>query len=104
MDLRVSILLLTTVLPGLGATVLSTFYLFPEWAALDKSYRNYEGLAAMGAGVRGLSIAESAEMRHRLNCFAAGVGALLRGTMVAISLRYLPWQIGVHECTLPKQQ
>ncbi|MCY7274996.1 MAG: hypothetical protein LH702_15005 [Phormidesmis sp. CAN_BIN44] len=56
MNLRVSILLLTTVLPGLGAMAISTFYLFPEWAALDKSYRNYERLAAAGANVRDLSI------------------------------------------------
>ncbi|MGV0027941.1 hypothetical protein [Phormidesmis priestleyi] len=95
MNLRVSILLLTTVLPGLGAMALSTFYLFPEWAALDKSYRNYEKLAAAGANVRELSIAQSAEMRHRLNCFAEGVGVLLGGVIVAI---------GVHGCTLPKQQ
>lgn len=95
MSLRVLILLLTTVLPGLGAITLSIFYLFPEWAALDKSYRNYERLAAAGATVRELSIAESAEMRHRLNCFAEGVGVLLGGVIVAI---------GVHGCTLPKQQ
>ena len=94
MNLRLIILLLTTVLPGLGAIALSTFYLFPEWTALDRSYRNYEKLVATGAGVRELSIAESAEMRHRLNCFAEGVGVLLGSVIVAI---------GVHGCTLPKQ-
>ncbi len=91
---------------------LSALCLFPEWAALDKSYRNYERLAGARANLRELSIlwnfakriAESAEMRHRLNCFAKGVGVLLGGVMVAISLRYLPWQIGVHGCTLLKQQ
>ncbi|KAM3116290.1 hypothetical protein [Phormidesmis sp. 146-33] len=95
MNLRVLVLLLTIVLPGLGAMALSAFYLFPEWAALDKSYRNYEKLAATGAGVRELSIAQSAEMRHRLNCFAEGVGVLLGGVIVAI---------GIHGCTLPRQQ
>lgn len=94
MNLRVSILLLTTVLPGLGAMAISTVYLFPEWAALDKSYRNYERLAATGANIRDLSIAESAEIRHRLNCFAEGIGVLVGGAIVAI---------GVHGCTLPKQ-
>ncbi len=93
MSLRVLILLLTSVLPGLGAMAISTFYLFPEWAALDKSYRNYERLATTGANVRELSIAEAAEMRHRLNCFAEGIGVLVGGVMVAI---------GVHGCTLPK--
>jgi hypothetical protein len=94
MKLRVLILLLTTVLPGLGAMAISTFYLFPEWMALDRSYRNYERLAATGANIRDLSIAESAEMRHRLNCFAEGIGVLVGGVIVAI---------GVHGCTLTKQ-
>jgi hypothetical protein len=94
MKLRVLILLLTTVLPGLGAMAISTFYLFPEWMALDRSYRNYERLAATGVNVRDLLIAESAEMRHRINCFAEGIGVLVGGVIVAI---------GVHGCTLPKQ-
>jgi hypothetical protein len=89
MNLRVLILLMSTVLPGLGAMALSTFYLFPEWAALDKSYRNYERLAASGANIRELSVAESAEMRHRLNCFAEGVGILLGGVIVAIGVHGL---------------
>lgn len=50
-----------------------------EQAALDKSDRNYERLAATGANVRELSIAESAEMQHRLNCFAEGIGVLIGG-------------------------
>lgn len=95
MPLRVLILLLTTVLPGLGAMVLSTFYLFADWTALDKSHQNYERLMIAGASMRELSIAEAAEMRHRLNCFTEGVGVLLGSVIVAI---------GVHGCTLPKQQ
>jgi hypothetical protein len=83
------LLLLTTIVPGLGAIIISTFYLFPEWAALDRSYRNYEQLSRSGAGVRELSIAQSAEVRHRINCFAEGIGVLLGGVIVAIGVHGL---------------
>lgn len=93
---RRGLLLLTTILPGLSAIVVSTFYLLPEWAALDRAYRNYEQLSRSGAGVRDLSTAQSAEVRHRINCFAEGVGVLLGGVIVAI---------GVHGlCVLPNKQ
>lgn len=91
---RILVLLTFTIAPGLGAVLLSSFFLFPEWAALDQSYQNYAKLAATNASLRELAIAESAEMRHRLNCFAEGIGVLLGGVIVAI---------GVHGiCTLPK--
>jgi hypothetical protein len=93
---RVVLLLLGAIAPGLGAIALSSFYLFPEWTALDKSHKNYQQLAVTGAGIRELSIAQSAEMRHRVNCFAEGVGVLFGGVMVVI---------GVHGlATLPKRQ
>ena len=91
---RALVLLTLTIAPGLGAVILSSFFLFPEWAALDKSYQNYARLAATNASVKELAIAESAEMRHRINCFAEGVGVLLGGVVFAI---------GIHGiCTLPK--
>jgi hypothetical protein len=96
MGSRVVLLLLGAIAPGIGAIALSSYYLFPEWTALDKSHRNYQELAVSGAGIRELSIAQSAEMRHRVNCFAEGVGVLFGGVMVAI---------GVHGlATLPKRQ
>ena len=91
---RILVLLTFTIAPGLGAVLLSSLFLFPEWAALDRSYQNYAKLAATNASLRELAIAESAEMRHRLNCFAEGIGVLLGGVIVAI---------GVHGiCTLPR--
>jgi hypothetical protein len=93
MRLKVLILLLTSVLPGLGAMAISGYYVFPEWIALDRSYRNYQTLAAQGQGQRELLIAQSAETRHRINCFAEGVGVLLGGII---------FSIGVHGlCALP---
>lgn len=93
MRLKVLILLLTSVLPGLGAIAISGYYVFPEWTALDRSYRNYQTLAAQGQGQRELSIAQAAETRHRINCFAEGIGVLLGGII---------FSIGVHGlCMLP---
>lgn len=92
---RLLLLVSTTIAPGLGAIAISTFYLFPEWSALDKSYQNYQKLATSGAAVRALSIAQAAENRHRINCFAEGLGVLLGGIMVSI---------GVHGlCLLPRR-
>jgi hypothetical protein len=62
MGVRVLLLVLSTIAPGLGAIALCVFYLFPEWSALDKSYQNYQTLAASGATMRELSIAQSAKI------------------------------------------
>lgn len=96
MNLRVLALLTLLVLPGAAAMGISAYYLFPEWATLDASHRNYQKLAQVPTtSVRDLSIAEAAETRHRLNCFAEGVGVLLGGVIFAV---------GIHGiCTLPPQ-
>ena len=94
MSQRGLLLFLSAIAPGLAAIAISVFYLFPEWAALDKAYRNYQKLAS-SKDLAALSIAQAAENRHRINCFAEGVGVLLGGVMVAI---------GVHGlCVLPKR-
>ena len=96
MSSRGMVLLLSTIVPGLGAITISSFYLFPEWTALDRAYRNYEQLSRTGAGTRELSVAQSAEVRHRINCFAEGIGVLLGGVIVAV---------GVHGlCMLPDRR
>ena len=90
-----SLLLILVVLPGIACVSISTYYLFPEWKMLDDSYTQYQKLARSNAPVRELSIAQAAENRHRINCFAEGIGVLLGLTISAI---------GVHGlCTLPKQ-
>ncbi|MCU0550208.1 MAG: hypothetical protein MUC48_12735 [Leptolyngbya sp. Prado105] len=48
------------------------------------------------ARARELSVAQSAEVRHRINCFAEGLGVLLEGVIVAIGVRGL--------CGLPDQK
>lgn len=90
-------LLILVVLPGATFTGVSTYYLFPEWVVLDNSYQNYQRLAKVPtSSVRDLSVAQAAETRHRLNCFAEGVGVLCGGVIMAI---------GIHGiCTLPRQR
>ena len=97
MNSRVLALLILVVLPGAAFTGISTYYLFPEWVVLDNSYRHYQKLAQTPTtSVRDLSVAQAAETRHRLNCFAEGVGVLLGGVVVAI---------GIHGIsTLPQQR
>ncbi|MBF2028030.1 MAG: hypothetical protein IGS48_14905 [Oscillatoriales cyanobacterium C42_A2020_001] len=97
MKLRILALLTLVVLPGIAAMGISTYYLFPEWVALAASHRNYQKLAQVPTtSARDLSVAQSAETRHRLNCFAEGIGVLLGGVIFAI---------GVHGiCTLPQQR
>lgn len=96
MPVRVLTLLFATILPGLGAMGISGYSVFADWAALDNASRNYTKLAETGAGLRELSIAEAAEMRHRINCFADGVGVLLGGVIVSIGIHGL--------CVLPKRE
>lgn len=95
MSLRVLALLVLVVLPGTALMGISGFYLLPEWATLTASHQHYQTLAASGAVERDLAIAQAAENRHRLNCFAEGVGVLLGGIIFAI---------GIHGiCTLPQR-
>ncbi len=87
MNIRAIALLITVVIPGLAATSLSAYYLFPEWKALEASFKAYEKLAkSPGATIEQLSIAQAAETRHRINCFAEGVGVLLGGAIFAIGI------------------
>jgi len=87
MKLRKTILLLLVVLPGFAASAASAYYLFPEWIALEAAYQSYQELSqSPSSTIRDLSIAQAAEQRHRVNCFAEGVGVLLGGVIVAIGI------------------
>jgi hypothetical protein len=91
--MRVWALLLLVVLPGAGFSGISAFWLFRDWTALTASNQNFVQVAAANSTQTDLMIAAAAEQRHRLNCFAEGVGVLLGGVI---------WAIGIHGlCTLP---
>ncbi len=85
-----SLLLIGVVLPGLSLTAISTYFLFPEWTALTASHEKYQRLAnSETSTLKELEIAQAAEMRHRINCFAEGVGVLGGWIVVAIGIHGL---------------
>lgn len=94
MSLRVLALLLFAVVPGAFFAGISAYWLFPDWRQLEVSQKRYAELVNHPAvTATELMIAEAAENRHRINCFAEGVGVLLGSAILAI---------GVHGlCTLP---
>jgi hypothetical protein len=94
--MRPTALVLTSIVPGLAATIASGYYLFPDWAALDNAHRNLTKIAESNPSVQALIVAQAAEDRHRINCFAEGMGVLAGGIWLAI---------GVHGlCLLPKNR
>ncbi len=96
MGMRVLVLLLLVILPGVVSASVSAYFLFPDWAALTASVKRYSQLAASPTSTpQDLAIAQAAETRHRLNCFAEGVGVLLGWTIVAVGIHGL--------CTLPRR-
>lgn len=69
--MRSLILWLLVILPGMAASAISVYYLIPEWVVLDASYKHYQQIAKSSSStVNDLLIAEAAENRHRINCFA----------------------------------
>lgn len=87
MNIQQVILFVFLVLPGLGASAISAYYLLPEWIALENSHQNFQKVAQSPvSGERDLFIAQAAENRHRINCFAEGVGVLLGGVIAAIGI------------------
>ncbi|MEQ8970784.1 MAG: hypothetical protein RIE73_10360 [Coleofasciculus sp. C1-SOL-03] len=94
MMIKSAILLVFVVLPGFAASALSAYYLVPEWVELERHHIYYQKLSqSPSSTMRDLSIAQAAENRHRINCFAEGVGVLLGGIIAAIGIHGL--------CTLP---
>ncbi|MBD0306853.1 MAG: hypothetical protein ICV80_01525 [Microcoleus sp. T1-bin1] len=96
MNLRQIILLLFVVLPGLGTSAMSAYYLFPEWAALDAAYQRYrQVIESPSSTQKDLLIAQTAQDIHRINCFAF---------MCGIAFRWIIVWIGIHGvCMLPPE-
>lgn len=91
---RLAVLCSTTIAPGLFFVGCSTYYLFQDWAALDRSFQQFSTLSKSQPTVQQLLIAKAAEDRHRINCFAEGIGVLGGWGIVAI---------GIHALCLPIQ-
>jgi hypothetical protein len=101
MGIRSLALLLLVILPGLASSGVRAYcllpdWLLPDWIALTASAKQYRQLAASPTStLKDLAIAEAAETRHRINCFAEGIGVVLGLAIVAIGIHGL--------CTMPKQ-
>ncbi|MCC2668160.1 MAG: hypothetical protein K0Q72_631 [Armatimonadetes bacterium] len=87
-------LFLLIVLPGLAAIFVSGYYLFSDWAALNAAFARFERLAAGGADLRALTIAQTNDQVYRINCFADGVGVMLGAILAAIGIHGL--------CVMPR--
>jgi hypothetical protein len=97
MGVRSLTLLIWVVLPGLSAAGASAYYGLGDWAALTAAHHQYQQLAQdSSSSLKALAIAEAAENRHRLNCFAEGVGVLLGWAVVTIGIHGL--------CTLSRDR
>jgi hypothetical protein len=88
-SLRITTLTLTTVLPGLFFAGYSAYYLFQDWGRLTQAYQRMESLNKGQPTVQQIMLAQAAEERHRINCFAEGLGVLAGWTIVAIGVHGL---------------
>ncbi len=87
---RIALICATTIAPGLFFAGVSTYYLFQDWAALDRSFQRLAELSRLPQPtVSQLLIAKAAEDRHRINCFAEGVGVLGGWGIAAIGIHAL---------------
>jgi hypothetical protein len=87
---RITLLCTTTIAPGLFFAGVSTHYLFQDWAALDRSFQRFAKLSqSPDPTVPQLLIAKAAEDRHRVNCFAEGIGVLAGWGIAAIGIHSL---------------
>lgn len=91
---RIALICTTTIAPGLFFAGISTYYLFQDWAALDRSFQSFSQLSvklsqSAQPTVPQLLIAKAAEDRHRINCFAEGIGVLAGWGIAAIGIHSL---------------
>ncbi len=89
-SIRIALICTTTIAPGLLFAGISTYYLFQDWAALDRSFQQFVKVSQTAQPtVPQLLIAKAAEDRHRINCFAEGIGVLGGWGIAAIGLHAL---------------
>ena len=81
--------LLVVIAIGMVVTAVCGWYLLRDWAALNATWTQFERLAAGGADLRTLFVAESRQNIFRVNCFAEGVGVLLGLIIAAIGVHGL---------------
>lgn len=69
---------------GILSALVSSYFLFRDWAALNQAYARFEGLVMSAADLRSLFIADARQNVFRINGFADGIGVLLGAILAAI--------------------
>ena len=80
---------LLTIIPGFAAVGVSAYYLFLDWASLNRSFARWEYAVYHNGTPHQIAIAETYQNAFRINCFADGLGVLLGAILVAIGLNAL---------------
>lgn len=81
-------LYLFAVLPGAAATLVSAWFLRLDFAALRRTWAEFETAALSGSGQE-VTVTNAYQMTYRVNCFADGVGVLLGAILLAIGVHGL---------------
>ena len=84
--MRVAALIIFSILPGLAGVLVSGYYVFQDWASLNRAFVRWEHIVRTGGSERALMVAESYQNAFRINCFADGVGVLLSAILFSIGL------------------
>jgi hypothetical protein len=90
--MRIGVLILFLILPGLAVMIICGHYLLADWQALQIAQARFEHLAAQPAELTQLFIADAKVATHRTNVFAEGVWLLLGALWAGL---------GVHGLCLP---
>jgi mannose-1-phosphate guanylyltransferase len=84
--MRLAILLLLTVVPGIAGVVGFGYGALQDWDQLQIDYKAYQQVAQSSVDLAVLMKAEAAQNIHRINLFADGVWVLLSAILGAIGL------------------
>lgn len=86
MAIRIALLVIVLMLPGLIVLGVSTHFALLDWRQLQDAYAHYRTVVASGADLRAVFIANAAQETHRLNLFADGVWALQGALLAGVGL------------------
>lgn len=90
--MRLIILLLLTVVPGVAGVIIFGYSALQDWDQLQIDYQHYQQTFRTSVDLAVLLKAESAQNIHRVNLFADGVWVLLSAILGAIGLH--GWSVG----------
>ncbi len=84
--MRLALLLLLTVVPGVAGVAIFGYYALQDWGKLLIDYTAYKQVAQSSTDLTVIVKADAAQNIHRINLFADGVWTLLSAILGAIGL------------------